>query len=147
MKGEQTANRQVSTLSKIAYGLLLPDAVFIAYQFILIGSISGTGSWDGMLIFYGSLFIVPGQLAANCWVIPFQWGRKDSVFLAGMMIPAVIGAIEFLWLYGPNKIRWTINSARSAPSFGTCLFVLLLFAPLLISIVYAIRRRLHGDKK
>jgi|GEM_PF-1797605 hypothetical protein len=147
MNSEQATNHQVSTLSKIGNGIVLPDTVFVAYQIILIGSTNGTGSWDGMLIFFDSLFIVPGLLVANCWVILNQWGRRISVFVAGLMIPAVIGAIEFLWLYGPDKTRWAIDSARLAPSRGIWLFILLLFAPLLISIIYAVCRGSHGDKK
>jgi hypothetical protein len=102
MNSEQTTNHQVSTPSKIGYGILLPEIVFVAYQLILIGSTSGTGSWDGMGVFFGSVFIVPGLLVANCWVIPIHWEQKGSAFLAGLMTPAVIGAIEFFWLYGPS---------------------------------------------
>lgn len=147
MNSEQATNYQVSTLSKIGYGIVLSETVFVAYQLTLIGSTSGTGSWDGMTIFFGTLFIVPGLLVANCWVIPIQWSRRGTIFFAGLMVPAVIGVIEFLWLYGSDKIRWAIKSAMSAPSFGTWLFIFLLFTPLFISIIYAVRSRSHGDKK
>lgn len=147
MNSEPVASHQISTLSKIGYGILLPNIIFVAYQYILINSTSGSGSWDGMTIFFGSLFIVPGLLVANCWVTPIQWRRKSSIFVAGLMIPAVIGAISFLWLYGPDKIRWAIKSIKAAPPLEVWLFILLFFAPLLISVIYAIRRRFHGDKK
>jgi hypothetical protein len=56
----------ISILSKTGYGILLPLIVFVAYQFVLIGSQDGTGSWDGMVIFFGTLFIAPGLLLLNC---------------------------------------------------------------------------------
>jgi len=62
------------------------------------------------------------------------------------MIPAVIGAISFLWLYGPDKIRWGIKSLQAVALLEIWLFILLFFAPLLISIINAIRRRSYGDK-
>ena len=52
MNSELVASQQVSTLGKFGYGILLPDIVFVAYQHILIGSTRGTGSWDGMTIFF-----------------------------------------------------------------------------------------------
>lgn len=147
MNSEQAVNHQVSIPSKIGYGILLPLMIFIVYQFILIGSQDGTGSWDGMSLFFGSLFIVPGLLIANCWVIPIRWSKRRVVFLTGLGLPAVIGAVEFFWLFGPHKLRWAINSTMVAPFPWIWLFVVLLFSPLLISVIGAIRRRLHGDKK
>lgn len=148
MNHEYAAKTEVSTTAKIAYGVLLPLVVFIAYQFALIGSQSGTGSWDGMTLFFGSLFITPGLLIANGWVIPVQWDSRIAVLLAGLGLPAVVGAVEFCWLYGPYKIRWAINSTMQAPFPWIWLFTALLFVPLLISIVYAVRRRwFHSAEK
>jgi hypothetical protein len=145
---EYIVKEGVSTTTRIAYGILLPLVVFIVYQFILIGSQSGTGSWDGMSLFFGSIFIVPGLLLANCWVIPTRWGGRMAVLLAGLGLPTVVGVVEFFWLYGPDKIRWAINSIMVAPFPWIWLFIVLLFMPLLISIVYAARRRWsHGAKK
>jgi hypothetical protein len=95
-----------------------------------------------MSIFFGSIFIIPGLLIANCWVVPIQWGKRSAVYFSGLAIPAEIGAIEYFWLFGPDKIRWAINSVNVAPFPWIWLFV-----PLLISIIYAVRRRLHGDRK
>lgn len=146
MNQQQPERQPLSTIAKIGYGILLSDIVFVAYQFILIKSTEGSESWDGMLIFFGTLFIAPGLLVANCWVIPYPWKRKGIAWLAGLMIPAVIGAIEFLWLHGPDKVRWAIKSAMAAPLW-VWLFILLPFVPLLISVMYTIRRRSHGDKQ
>lgn len=140
-------NYTISVPGKIGYGILLPEIVFVICQFALIGSKSGTGSWDGMSIFFGSIFIVPGLLLANCWVIPIRWKKRRGVFIAGLGIPALIGAIEYLWLLGPSKIRWAINSIMAGSFPWIWLIVLLLFMPLFISVIYAIRRRMRDDEK
>ena len=131
---------------KIGYGILLPELAFIAIQFILIESTSGTGRWDGMGIFFGSIFIIPGLLIANFWVVPIQWGRRSALLFSGLAIPAAIGAVEYLWLWGPSRIRWAINSTIVEPFLWIWLFALLMFMPLLISIVFAVRNR-YGNKK
>lgn len=78
-----------------------------------------------MGIFFGSLVIVPGLLVLNGWVIPVRWGRRRCVFLAGVMLPVVIGVIEYFWLHGPSRTRSAINSAFVAPFVWIWLFTAL----------------------
>ncbi len=141
MNQEHASVNKVSLVAKIGLGILLPVATFVAYQTALIGSTSGTGSWDGMGIFFGSIVIVPGLLVLNCWVIPVRWVQKRSVFLAGAMLPAAIGLVEYLWLHGPYKIRGAINAAFVAPGTWIWFFIIMLFAPLIVSLAYALARR------
>jgi hypothetical protein len=141
MNQEHASVNGVSFAAKIGFGILLPVATFVAYQLALIGSTSGTGSWDGMTIFFGSIVIVPGLLVLNCWVIPVRWVQKRLVFLAGAMLPAVIGFVEYFWLHGPYKIRGAINAAFVAPGTWIWFFIIMLFAPLIVSLAYALTRR------
>jgi hypothetical protein len=139
-QGHASLNK-VSLVAKIGLGILLPVATFVGYQAALIGSTSGTGSWDGMGIFFGSIVIVPGLLVLNCWVIPVRWVKKRSVFLAGAMLPAVIGFVEYFWLHGPYKIRGAINAVFVAPGTWIWFFIIMLFTPLIVSLTYALARR------
>ena len=140
MNHEQVTNRGVSAAAKIGYGILLPLVGFIACQLALIGSTNGTGSWDGIGIVFSSLVSVPGLLVINGWVLPLRWDRRRSVLLAGLVLPAVIGAVEYLWLHGPYKMRGAINAAFVSPFVWVWLFIILLCAPLAVSLTYAVVR-------
>jgi hypothetical protein len=128
----------ISLASKVFFGWFLSIIVFVAYQMLLIGSTSGTGSWDGMTIFYGSIFIVPGLFVANCWVLPLQWPHRSSIFLASLSLPAVIGLVEYAFLYGGPNIRRMIHAAFVAAFIWVWVCIILLFMPLLASVAYAV---------
>lgn len=131
----------ISFLSKLVFGWLLWMIVFVACQMLLIGSTSGTGSWEGMTIFFGSLFMVPGLFVANCWVLPLRWSQRSSVFLAGLLLPAAMGLVEYLFLYGPRTLRGSFHAAFVSPFLWLWGAVILFFLPLLASVAYAINRR------
>lgn len=130
MPNANVSSQAVSGAAKLSYGILLPILLFVFYQLVLIGSKDGSGSWDGMSIFFGSLFIVPALLIANCWVLFIAWTRKFSLILAGILLPTVIGAMEFFWMHGPSRIHSAINAAFVAPFAWLWLLAILLFAPL-----------------
>lgn len=130
-------------MARMGYGVLLPVMVFIGYQFALIGSTSGTGSWDGMSLFFGSLFLVPGLVLLNGWVVPLRWKRGLAPFLAGLILPAIIGLTEYGWLYGPSPIRAAVNAAFVAPFVWVWAFLCLLCAPLGAVILRAVWHRLR----
>jgi hypothetical protein len=130
--------QQFSITVKVLYGVLFPIALFIAYQLALIKSASGTGQWDGMMIFFGSIVIVPGLLVANCWVIPVRWQRKGRAFLAGLALPAVIGVIEYFWLHGGSTKRAAIEAALEA--IWPWPLLVLMVIPLLVSIAHTVFR-------
>lgn len=144
MTGKQlTMTAEHSTISiwaKIGYGILIPVLGFIGFQAALIQSTSGTGSWDGMGIAFGSIVLVPGLLITNGWILPLRWNRRSTVLLAGLGLPAVIALLEYLWLYG-NASRWLINAAFVAPFYWIWAFVILMFLPLCASIIHAVAHR------
>lgn len=131
--------RTINMPSKIGYGILLPAAVFLAYQFALIETTRDDGTWAGITLFFGLAWIMPGILLMNCWLIPFQWQRKRSAFLAGMMLPIVIGIFELFWLLGSGKEATILSTLLKWPALS----LFLLFVPLIASIAYTVIRR--GD--
>lgn len=137
---EQLMNARVSILAKIVNAILVPDLLFIAGQAALVESTSGTGSWDGMGIAFGSLVLVPGLLVLNCWVMPLRWQRKLRVFIAGLLIPAFISLTEYLWLHGPRPLRAAMYHASVAPFLWFWFYGFLLFVPLLASLSFAVMR-------
>ncbi len=130
----------LSGFAKLSYGLVLPVLVLFLCQVALLLSLSGSGSWDGMGLVLATLFILPGMLLANCWVLPWRWTTRGQLFAAGLALPAVLVLAEFLWLHG-GPVRRLINAAFVAPFLWVWLFFLLLFVPLIASLVYAARRR------
>lgn len=134
----------VKTGAKIGYGMVLPVLAFLLYQALLIESLSGTGSWDGILLGLGLLVMIPGLLLAGCWVLAWPWASRRGVFAAGLALPAVLALVEYLWLYGSDAIRHAINAALVAPRAWVWLFVALMFVPLAASLLRAWRRRQRG---
>ncbi len=130
----------LSGFAKFGYGLALPVLVLFLCQVLLLLSLSGSGSWDGMGLGLATLFILPGMLVANCWVLPWPWTTRRQLFAAGLALPALLVLAEFLWLYG-GPARRLIHAAFVAPFLWVWLFFLLLFVPLIASLVYAVRRR------
>jgi hypothetical protein len=135
---ENSFSKTIPFAAKLGYGIAVPLTVFLAYQYALIESTSGTGSWDGMSIFFGSLIIVPALLAANGWVIAIRWRRRFWVSVAGMVLPLLVAVPEYLYLYGPHKRA--IHNAFHGGHVAVWLFVFLLFLPLFVVIVRAVHR-------
>lgn len=125
---------------KFSYGVVLPVAVLVLYQMALLESLSGTGSWDGILLGLGLIFIVPGMLAANCWVLAWPWAARHRLFAAGLALPFVLALVEYLWLYGGSTTRQVINGALLGSFFWPRLFGALMFLPLAVSLALAWRR-------
>jgi len=134
----------IKTGAKIGYGVVLPVAAFVLYQALLLESLSGTGSWDGILLGLGLIFMVPGLLLAGCWVLAWPWTSRLKVFAAGLALPAVLALVEYLWLYGSDAIRHAINAALVSPFAWIWVFVALMFVPLAASLALAWKRRNNG---
>jgi len=136
----EPGKRRVSGAAKFSFGVVLPVLAFIGYQVALVGSSSGHGNWEGMGVAYGSIVIVPGLFVINIWIFPLQWQRRFTVFLAGLALPAVIGLVEYFWIYGTGTRR-AINAAFVAPFLWIWMFVALLFAPLIVSVINFARKK------
>jgi len=135
----------LSGVTKVGYGLVLPVGVLLLCQVALLLTLDGSGSWDGLGLAVGTLFIVPGMLVANGWVLAWRWTARRRLFVAGLALPAVLVGTEFLWLHG-GPLRRLINGAFVAPFTWVWLYVLLLFLPLLVSLVLRWRRVSHGGR-
>jgi hypothetical protein len=91
--------KPISALSRAFNGLLLPVALFILLQVVLIESTRGTGSFGGMMIFFWSLALVPAVVVLNLWVLFVRWQGHFRAFFAGLALPAAVGVAEALFLY------------------------------------------------
>lgn len=132
---------RVSILARIGNGVLLPVAFFVGWQYILIASTSGTGSWAGMTVFFASLFVVPALLVLDMWVVLVRWRGHFRCFFAGLALPAVVGAFEAWLMFGKK----TAASGRAFDQFvqspWAVLAVLSLCLPLVAAIVHSLYRR------
>lgn len=134
----------VAAGTKLGYGLVLPLGVFLLYQFWLMGTRDGTGSWDGMNIFFWSLGLIPGLAIANIWVFPLTWRKRSHLFCAALALPAIVAFWEFGFIFLRNKHTFIRNLYGSLLGDTPVVVfeISLLFAPLVVSLYFAaIRRR------
>jgi len=129
----------VSVLARIGNGVLLPVALFVGWQFLLIETTRGSGSWAGMMVFYVSLALVPALLVLNLWVLGVRWRGHFRVLFAGLALPVFVGLLELLALHGSTSQQRALDRFVDHPLAP--LLPILLCAPLIAAIVHAILRR------
>lgn len=96
----------LSNRTKFMFGSLFPVLVFVGYNLLLLGSVNGKGEalgFAGMGLMFASFILVPGLLVANCWMLFFRWEEKSWLFLGGLLLPFVVGFLEYLFLYGSRQ--------------------------------------------
>lgn len=136
----EAAPPAVSIASRLLNGLVLPLLLFLLWQWALMASTSGTGSWAGMGLFFFSLLAVPALPVLNLWVLAVPWRGHFRAFFGGLALPALIGAAEFLLLHGRDWQKKLIGAAISGPYAPLTLIALC--TPLIAVLVYwAMRAR------
>ena len=129
----------ISVLARLGNGVLLPMVVVVLWQFALIASTSGTGSWAGMVVFFSSLVTVPALAVLDLWVLAVRWRGHFRAFFAGLALPAVFGALEAFVMYGSRRTLAPLDSALQSPLAP---FVAIAFAvPLIAAVTMAVGRR------
>ena len=114
-------------------------ALFVAWQWVLIGSTSGTGSWAGMTVFFASLVVVPALAVADLWVLAPRWRGHWRAFGAGLLLPAAVGAIEAWMMFGGQRSLRPLGAVIESPYLP--LVAIAFFAPLFAAVVHAVARR------
>lgn len=140
MAGAEPAAR-VSVLARTGNGVLLPCVLFVGWQYLLIASTSGSGSWAGMTVFFASLAIVPALLVLNLWVLGVRWRGHFRCFFAGLALPAVVGAFEAWLMFGKHTVATGRAFDRFLESPWAILALLALCVPLIAVIVHQLVRR------
>lgn len=134
-----TAPAPISLLARLGNGVLLPMALFVLWQFALIASTSGTGSWAGMTVFFSSLVTVPALIVLDLWVLAVRWRSHFRALFAGFALPAAFGALEALVMHGSGRTLAPLESALENP-FAP--LVAIAFAiPLVAAVTMAVARR------
>lgn len=129
----------ISVLARLGNGVLLPMVLFVLWQFALIASTRGTGSWGGMTVFFSSLVTVPALIVLDLWVLAVRWRGHFRAFFAGLALPAAFGALEALVMFGSRRTLAPLESALDSP-FAP--FVAIAFAvPLIAAVTMALGRR------
>ena len=96
-----TAEREMPKSAKKIFGVLLPVLTFMGFDVLLCGSVGGgERGFAVMALTFASIVIIPGLLVANCWVLLFRWQKKYELFLAGLLLPVVVGFLEYLFVWG-----------------------------------------------
>jgi hypothetical protein len=128
-------NERLSWGAILGYGLLLPVAGLIAFDFALGEASRGKGGFEAAWLVILGVFVVPGLLVANCWLFFVRWAGRARVFLAGLALPALIGAAQVVILYGPRDFgRWG-NAVLTARPWLLWVFLALFFTPLLALVL------------
>jgi hypothetical protein len=125
--------------TRLGNGVALPLALFVLWQFALIASTRGTGSWAGMMVFFSSLVTVPALAVLNLWVLAVRWRGHFRAFFAGLALPAAFGALEAFVMFGSGRTLKPLESALDSPLAP---LVAIVFAvPLVAAVTMAIGRR------
>jgi hypothetical protein len=139
--GELHTATPPSFKARVGYGILLPLAAFLGFQYELIESTRGDGTFAGMGLAFGLFWIVPALLVMNGWVVPIAWQSRLTVFIAGTMLPSAIGVAEFLLVHPQQFMRNINGRLYQFTPFQFKLFVVLLFVPMVVSLIYAAMRK------
>lgn len=129
----------LSLKSRLGYGCALPTALFVAWQFLLLGYIGGLGGFGGMVAMFAAFFIVPAVAVLDLWVLAPRWRRPLQAFAAGLALPAAAGLAQGVLFDGmARQSRWVeAFAAHPLAILALAPFVL----PLPAAIVFAARRR------
>lgn len=138
-RGVNDPPRAISVLARFGNGVALPMVLFVLWQWVLIASTSGTGSWAGMTVFFTSLVTVPALLVLDSWVLAVRWRGHFRAFFAGLALPAIVGAAEFYLMHGGSR-RGSLGDAVLASPLAP-LVLIALAVPLIAATTLAIGRR------
>ena len=109
----------------------MPVAGLIVFDFALGEASRGGGGFEAAWLVIVGVFVVPGLLVADCWLFFVPWSGRARVFLAGLALPALMGAVQAMFLYGPRDFsRWG-NTVLTAWPGLLWVFLALFFVPLL----------------
>ena len=135
-------NDKLSWKAIIGYGLLVPVAVLVAFDFILGEASRGKGGFEAAWLVIVGIVIVPGLLVANCWLFFVRWSGRTWVFFAGLVLPTLMGVAQAAFLYGPREFsRWG-NAVLTAWPALLWVFLALFFLPLLTLLMRSVLRHM-----
>lgn len=138
-------NKPVPVVIRALFALVLAEVFFIACQALLIHSIDGTGSWDGMGIAFGSLVLVPMLLVTNCWVVITRLRHKWMVLLTSLLIPGTTAILEYLWLNYKFGVR-NFMQHLFVGQYWLWFFIFLNFLPLIITVTVRIVKHMKSRR-
>ena len=134
----------ISVLARLGSGVLLPMALFVLWQGLLISFTTGHGSWAGMTVFFSSLVTVPALAVLDLWVLAVRWRAHFPVFVAGLALPAAFGALEALVMFRSGRTIAPLESAFEKPLAP---FVAIAFlVPLISAVAVVIGRWWRGRR-
>lgn len=124
----------------LGWGLILPVASLVAFD-VAIGEASrGTGGFEAAWLAIVGFFVVPGMLLANCWLFFVRWSRRARVFLAGLVLPTLMGGAEAALMHGSRGFdRWA-NSVSVQLPWLRWAFLAVFFLPLLTLALRSLAR-------
>jgi hypothetical protein len=129
----------ISVWARIGIGVLLPLALFLLWQFLLIASQTGHGSWMGMTVFFGTLFLVPPLLVLDLWVLAVPWRGHFRAFVAGLALPAVVGALEGWVMFSSRTPYQALDRLIEHPLAPVVL--ILMCVPLIAAVTHLVMRK------
>jgi hypothetical protein len=137
---KNTEEQPVSIIIRTILAIPVATALFIFGQWLLIYGTNGTGRWEGMTIFFGSLVLVPLLLAANVWVVLTRFTNICKVLAASLALPLTVVFVEYIWLYGPTKYKKLVDFILND---GTLLWTsgIVILLPLIVTSVVRVVKR------
>lgn len=130
--------KPISLLARFGNGVALPMAVFVLWQWALVGWTGSKGGFGGMVLFFASLAIVPALAVLELWVLAVRWRGHFRAFFGGLALPAVVGAAEVVVVNAGSRPQSFVHDV--AQSAYLPLFLIALATPLIVAVTMAIAR-------
>ena len=92
---------RLSISTRFVLGSLVPS-VLLALCIVLI-VVSGKGE-PPMIVILASLFVVPGVMLLNCWVLFVDWQHRYRLVVSAAVLPAIVILGSILFVHGGG--RW-----------------------------------------
>jgi hypothetical protein len=133
----------LSSHAIFGWGLLLPVASLIAFDVALGEASRGTGGFEAAWLVIVGVFIVPGMFVANCWLFFVRWSGRAKLFLAGLVLPGLMGTVQAVLLYGNRDVGRWVNGLLSRLPWLQWAFLAMFLVPLAtLALRSLVRRRM-----
>jgi hypothetical protein len=100
----KTARASISVATRFWLGVALPAALLAAW--ILLVVLAGGGrEWAPVVALIGAFVALPLAILLNCWVLFVDWRGHARLALAGLILPAIVGAGIAAFVHGSGDVH------------------------------------------
>lgn len=104
MSDANPARATISVAARFGLGVALPAALLAAW--ILLVVLTGGGrEWAPVIALVGAFVALPLAILLDCWVLFVDWRGRARLALAGLILPAIVGAGIAAFVHGSGDVH------------------------------------------